>query len=389
MGLFDQLKVGTINLFGGDQGGGRALQEAGAAAMAGGGDFGESLGTAVMAGKAAGDRIRAEGILEQNRRELEALTLEVGMDREGLQRLFLTALGNGQIDEAKALSEVIKSMPTATATKANFFEETIKNPETGRWERVSLTRDPYDGRITRREVIGEVAGPASAQRRPVQRELSAEVAQLYGYEKAGKYDIIYDEAGQIESVSPLALEQEEMIPAMIQRSLTAAASMKEEDWAAMTGIGASLEMNPGEGKFDAFLRIAGRLATDATTEQAVQRAKQVVLGIQNAISGKQMTASERQYIESSTVPTFGHENETALMMGRATTRFLEIMAQGGSKHDGILAIAEATGNPVPQEIIDRWVKEGWVEPQGGDAGAVEGEEDFSDLGLDIGVLPNG
>lgn len=104
-GLFDKVKEGVLNVFGGvGPGAGSALMDAGAAAiMADTQDPLEALAAASVTGRQRQQQ-------EANRAQIQGLINEAGVTPETLQQLFLTTLGQGDVESAKAISEVLKTL---------------------------------------------------------------------------------------------------------------------------------------------------------------------------------------------------------------------------------------------------------------------------------------
>ena len=323
MGLFDQIKQGTIGLFGGHAGGGQALQQAGAAALVGGDDFASGLGHAVMAGQAAGESIKRQAIEDQNRAQLAQLVNEVGMDREGLMKVFLTAVGNGQIDEARSISEILKSLPKTAMSQPemDFIEKRVMNPETGKWEWMSFGRDKYTGEVVRRDSLGEAPPENDANLK--YKYLGSEVAPGGA---AGMYAVRENLDGTITPTDVLDLDDPEF--SILDAAAGRLDTLQPEDWIRVGGLGATLERMRGDGWFDRGLRFVGGMMTDEQTELANSAAGMALMGVQQDLSGKQMTESERVFMDGFMMPRYTDHDDVKMTKGEYITTYVKARATG-------------------------------------------------------------
>jgi len=119
-GLFDQVKDSVLGIFGGTGVNPQAsLRDAGAAAiLSDTSDPLEAIASASMAG-------RQRQAVEQNKAQLQGLVQNAGMDLQSMQRVFLELLGQGNIDAARTVSEVLKTMAAGTAGSAGVNSQMV------------------------------------------------------------------------------------------------------------------------------------------------------------------------------------------------------------------------------------------------------------------------
>jgi hypothetical protein len=271
-----------------------------------------------MAGKAAGDRIRAEGILEQNRRELEALTNEVGMDRAGLQRVFLTALGNGQIDEAKAISEVLKSLPNpAAAPKLDITEQVIM--QDGKPIRVQTATDPTTGQIVSQRGLGEAPDQNIFER---VETLSIDGRPMrVAYPKGGGQPVILGEA--MSGGSQTAGDRTNM--ALSNVMLEAHNTLNTMDHLLAAPVqGFAARMGQGEG----VTGLLARMATNPETQVAFSAALQFLNPTVRFLSGAQMTENEARRYQAALIPMPGDQDAVVERKRVARQVLIDSIQQG-------------------------------------------------------------
>lgn len=119
-GLFDQVKDSVLGIFGGTGVNPQAsLRDAGAAAiLSDTSDPLEAIASASMAG-------RQRQAVEQNKAQLQGLVQNAGMDLQSMQRVFLELLGQGDVNAARTVSEVLKTMTAGTAGSAGVNSQMV------------------------------------------------------------------------------------------------------------------------------------------------------------------------------------------------------------------------------------------------------------------------
>jgi hypothetical protein len=118
-GLFDALKQGVLGIFQGPQdprvpqgtGTREALIHAGLATMASDDVGMQAIAQGIMQGREMGMATQQFQVKQQQQAALAAFLEEAGYDREGLTSVFMRVLASGDLESAKAVSEVLKSLP--------------------------------------------------------------------------------------------------------------------------------------------------------------------------------------------------------------------------------------------------------------------------------------
>lgn len=180
-GLFDALKEGTFTLFAGAQdprtapgtGNREGLINAGLATIASGNqDPLEAIAQGALVGRETGKAVRQEAIALEQQAALAGFVNEAGFDREGLTSVFFKVLASGDMEGARAISEILKSLPDNTASPVNRQNvSTVVSaaagapPEIiaalGEGAEVEVQRDPRTGQI-----FWESALPSQAAANP-------------------------------------------------------------------------------------------------------------------------------------------------------------------------------------------------------------------------------
>lgn len=110
----------------------RAMMMAGVGMMAAPGNFGQQLAAGVSAGQAIGQQQREQALSQQQAEEMKSLIGNGEVDENMLRTLFARAIATGQIDIARALSEVLKSLGGVEGSSNVWAMEDVLDPETNR-----------------------------------------------------------------------------------------------------------------------------------------------------------------------------------------------------------------------------------------------------------------
>ena len=119
-GLFDSLKEGVLGVFGGPQdprvaqgtGQREALISAGLATLQGDPqDPLAAIAGGAQIGRQVGQEVQARQLALQQQAALGQFINVAGFDREGLTSVFMRTLASGDLEGAKAVSEILKSLP--------------------------------------------------------------------------------------------------------------------------------------------------------------------------------------------------------------------------------------------------------------------------------------
>jgi hypothetical protein len=108
-----------------------ALAMAGAQMLGTRGNFGETLAAGIGTGQQAGSALRAQETKRAHQQEIQALLSTGAVDEPMLRRLFGMAVSGGDMELARSLAEVIKSMQGGQAGGVWSVEEMV-DPETNR-----------------------------------------------------------------------------------------------------------------------------------------------------------------------------------------------------------------------------------------------------------------
>jgi hypothetical protein len=116
-----------------------------------------SLAMGALAGQEAGKAARADAVKRQTQAQLQQALQENGFDRESMTRTFFTMLASGDIEGAKSVSEIIKSLPDPSPGANRQAVDTVISatagaPEAvvarlGEGRKVSVQRDARTGQI--------------------------------------------------------------------------------------------------------------------------------------------------------------------------------------------------------------------------------------------------
>lgn len=127
-GLFDSLKEGVLGVFGGPQdprvaqgtGQREALISAGLATLQGDPqDPLAAIAGGAQIGRQVGQQVQARQLALQQQAALGQFINEAGFDREGLTSVFMRTLASGDLEGAKAVSEILKSLPSEQESQVN------------------------------------------------------------------------------------------------------------------------------------------------------------------------------------------------------------------------------------------------------------------------------
>jgi hypothetical protein len=118
-GLFNKLKEGVLGIFQGPQdprvpqgtGTRESLIHAGLATMASDDVGMQAVAQGIMQGREMGMAVQQFQVKQQQQAALAAFLQEAGYDRKGLTSVFMRVLASGDLESAKAVSEVLKSLP--------------------------------------------------------------------------------------------------------------------------------------------------------------------------------------------------------------------------------------------------------------------------------------
>ena len=123
------------------------LTQGGLAMMLGGGqgmDFLSLLAQGMLASQQGATMFQQNQLQMQNQMELAQLA-QGPVTPENLGRMMMSAIGAGNIDAARTISEVLKSqMANRTAIRPRTSRDTILNPETGTYHRVAIDDDTQE-----------------------------------------------------------------------------------------------------------------------------------------------------------------------------------------------------------------------------------------------------
>jgi len=326
-GLFDAIKENVLPIFGGTgPGAQQSLMDAGAAAiLSDTQDPLEAIAAASMAG-------RQRQQVEANRAQLQQLVQGAGMDVPSMQNIFLELLGQGNIDAARTVSEVLKTMAagqTRQQPNLNFTTAENFNPETGLVESYRVGSDPTTGSIVSRELIGSAPPPAPDT---FIQELGADEARSFSFDRGGTFMMRRQPDGTVIPIQMLQGDE----PGIMDVAASRLAEVRPEDWVGIGSLASVMERMRGEGLFERGARFIGGLLTGPDAEMANSSAGMALMAMQQDLSGKQMTEAERTFMDGFMMPRVTDTPESRVQKGQLITTYVNARGRG-------LSVGEAIG----------------------------------------------
>jgi hypothetical protein len=360
-GLFDALKEGTFSLFAGPQdprvapGTGRseALIQAGLATIASqSSDPLEAIAAGIATGRQAGQAAQERQLGLQQQAQLAGFVQEAGFDRAGLTSVFMRVLASGDIESAKAVSEILKSMPDPGAGAVNRQRiETIASaaPQGASLPAgieadtpIQVQQDPRTGKI-----FWETATPTV----PSEPDFSTDQRLKGGV----MHQVIVDRNGvEVQDLGPVPTGGAGGAQGQINRNLASAMQQAEET---LSTVDEELA-NPIVNILGGVARgggIAGNLANMALGaisprgQMAMAASDQWTAATVRLLSGAQMTEVERQGYRAAYLPQGGERPEVSAQKAAARGALAALFAEGdGIPTVGDLnAILTEAGLPLP------------------------------------------
>lgn len=321
--LFEMLK-GGLGVFGGP---GLPGQMAGAAMMRASGPDStgiEALGAGIQTGLQTREALAEQQRLREGRIGVELMLADVGYDRAGLQRAFAMSLGSGDVEGAKMLSEVIKSLPEQRTPVRNLQAKEAVNPETGQVEWANF--DPATGTMSFTGVR-----PAPAE----QAEYNEwDPNSPTGYSRVrivdGQKVVLGPVGGGAAGVEAGGSAQERMNAQLAQTALSAAGDLDRLDHVLASRGAAMYNMSQDMGQLGAMV---GRTAAGPEMQQASAAANNFLNPVVRYFSGAQMTEAEAQRYMGALLPLPGESESTLVMKRRYRAELLAAMQGGADKEE--------------------------------------------------------
>jgi hypothetical protein len=348
--LFDMLKSG-LGVFGGP---GTPGQLAGAAMMqaSGPGSTGmQAIGAGIETGVLARQALEEQERLNQGRLGVEMMLADVGYDRSGLQRAFAMSLGSGDVEGARMLSELIKSLPDPPADRVrNLQAREALNPETGLVEWASF--DPVTGTMTftgvrpppKEESEYDMADPTSST--GYRRVRVVDGALIPGQEVAGPGG----------GAAGGGTEAERLRSGLGQQAAMFNADLERLDHILIDPKMTLFNMAQGwEGSATVARMLAPEMANAWSTAQAF------INPVVRYFSGAQMTEAEAKRLMGSYLPLAGESNDVRLKKRRYRQAVIRAMNNGAGVEEfrrletqfGVTSnpeVADAVWSQVPSDI---------------------------------------
>lgn len=374
-GLFDSIKQGAFGIFAGPgdprtpEGTGRreGLVRAGLATIVGANSGQaplEALAGGALAGQEAAKAAQADYLKRQNQAQLQTFLRGQGFDRNGLTRTFFQMLSTGDIEGAKSISEIIKSLPddntvdprnrqqvdTVVSAAAGAPPEIVAR--LGEGTNVDVQRDALTGAIFWESAVPKPP-PAGIYERVIDRDIDG-VAHNIGILRQTGQEVDLGAKAQTSAGGGGTGGAEErrrrLLGGITNRNLELAFSDPEGLSNVLTGTLA--RWSEGRGVGNTLAReVLGRVRPQA---QQAQAGRQMVMAtLTPLLSGAAMTDREREFYGTAFTIQEGDLPQTQLAKQAAVTAMAEAFAQGILLPEGPEATAEsrAHNSRVMQQIM--------------------------------------
>jgi len=360
-GLFDALKEGTFSLFAGPQdprlaagtGNREGLIDAGLATIASGNqDPLEAIAIGAQAGRASGAAVREQQLGLQRQAALASFVNEAGFDREGLTSVFFKVLASGDMEGARAVSEILKSLPkddapspvnrqnvgTVVSAAAGAPPEIVA--QFGEGTQVEVQRDPRTG-----EIFWESALPSQ----PSEETLKTRDRPVDGV----MHRFLVDGRGvELQDFGPTGTgatggqeaQREERILATIDRLTQSAFSAP--DASSSVFVGSLAQAAGGTGPVAIMARLGLNIFDpegDAIT--AATAAQQLTGQLVALISGATASDRERSFISGAYTIQPG-DPEAAIR-----AKYIGVQAIAQAKEEGLIVDLPPVGDPNRDAVI--------------------------------------
>ena len=380
-GLFDALKSGVLGIFQGPQdprvpqgtGTRDSLIHAGLSTIASGSqDPMEAIAEGILAGREMGQAVQQLTVQQQQQAALASFLGEVGYDRDGLTSVFMRVLASGDLESAKAVSEVLKSLPDPKAETVTNRQRvsTVASAAAGtpahileRFEEgtpIQVQQDPKTGQIFWDSVL-----PVQ----PPENPYSQTFVEPNDQSPTGAYRIgLRKDTGQREVIGLGPVPSSGGGGGAQQRineNLAEAMKQAQRDMAEVDGelsdpvVGALANMSNSRGPLGFMAR--GALSLFPKAQLAAGARERWVAPAVRLMSGAQMTESERQtYRVAYTTQPFDHpalQEKKTIARATLASLFAEdpdgLAALTGDQAKGILdQVLSEAGLGAPQAEHD-------------------------------------
>ncbi|MDR7461747.1 MAG: hypothetical protein QN204_04920 [Armatimonadota bacterium] len=260
-----------------------------------------ALAEGLLSGQEYAAAYQQQAQLQAMRDQIRDAVRGMGFNRDDLGRLFFQALGVGDLETAKYVSEVLKAFPSQdSAPSLSISYRTLVDPETGRPREVRIATDPRTGAEVSRADVGEAFVP------PTQPDLYEDIItvqvdgrpRLVGIMRGTGQRVDLGEAaggGGAQRADPINV------------TLSNLAGLANQDISALdeqlTRPLVNFSRRRGDTTLGDLSRLAANLTSDNQAGVALSAAANFVNFTVRYLSGAQMTEAEAARIGLGMIPT--------------------------------------------------------------------------------------